>query len=45
MFLFLFLQGDHEGKALFYDKSNPDNVLGCVNMAFSIATGRARDEL
>ena len=23
--------------ALFYGKSDPDNILGCVNMAFSIA--------
>jgi hypothetical protein len=43
--VFLILQGDYEGKALFYGKSNPDNVLGCVNMAFSVADGRARDEL
>jgi hypothetical protein len=41
----LIFQGDYEGKALFYGKSNPDNVLGCVNMAFSIAAGKARDEL
>jgi hypothetical protein len=38
-------QGDYEGKALFYGKSNPDNILGCVNMAFSIAAGKGHDEL
>ena len=31
------LQGDFEGKALFYGKSAPDTILGCVNIAFSVA--------
>ena len=43
--LFFHLQGDYEGKALFYSKSNPDNILGCVNMAFSIAPGKKHTEL
>lgn len=38
-------QGDYEGRALYYSKANPDNILGCVNMAFSIAAGKAKDEL
>ena len=38
LFIFLFhFQGDYESKALFYGKSNPDVVLGCVNIAFSVA--------
>ena len=45
LYVFSLLQGDYEGKALFYGKSNPDNVLGCVNLAFSVAAGKARDEL
>ena len=40
---FIYFQGDYEGKALFYSKSNPDNILGCVNMAFTVAA--AHDEL
>jgi hypothetical protein len=43
--LFTFLQGDYEGKALFYSKANPDNILGCVNMAFSVGSAAGRDEL
>jgi hypothetical protein len=43
--LFALLQGDYEGKALFYSKANPDNILGCVNMAFSVAGATGRDEL
>jgi hypothetical protein len=33
------LQGDYEGKAVFYSKANPDVILGCVNTAFSVANG------
>ena len=42
---FLNFQGNYEGKALFYSKSNPDNILGCVNMAFAIAGAKGRTEL
>jgi hypothetical protein len=43
--MFCQFQGNYEGKALFYGKSNPDNVLGCINVAFSVADAKARDEL
>ena len=42
-FIFQNFQGDYEGKALFYSKANPDVILGCVNMAFSVAAWK--DEL
>ena len=35
--MFSILQGDFEGKAFFYGKSAPDTILGCVNIAFSVA--------
>ena len=38
-------QGDYEAKAIFYSKANPDNILGCVNVAFSLDHGKGRDEL
>ena len=35
------LQGDYDAKAIFYGRSNPDVVLGCVNIAFSVAEAGA----
>jgi hypothetical protein len=43
--VFSFLQGDYEGKALFYSKASPDNILGCVNMAFSVGSAAGHEEL
>jgi hypothetical protein len=30
-------QGNYEGKATFYSKSNPDELLGCINIAYTVA--------
>ncbi len=30
-------QGDYEGKAIFYSKAHPENILGCINIAYTVA--------
>ena len=32
--MFIVIQGNYNGRATFYANSAPDNLLGCIDMAF-----------